>query len=362
MPTRSSLRPLLLVLVAGVLTPLPLRAGDFAVVLHPGTRLAPDGDAFPQGKQDFRDSVGNYGIDDLVVVGGKSAGDAPGSSSFVLLLENPRTAGYSGVETGTPEGGDKARRFPYKEVDVVVPFSLWHRAAPGAEPVLLGRSLTWGYASQLEDRGRDGMYTKFRVVDRSTDEMVRMAVREQMEGLPGLLVDAWSPGVVHQAPRPSVTAARVLELLRQSRSDAAAAVISSSVPVRITYRPSRVVKGPDGRAVVEVDLWNRLPVRARGAIECRQARLVYPDMPARLEEVDAARRQNEARRHSVTCEFDLAPGQKDVARFVIPAEAGTDPRLFRDDEITVADNPSALGEPKRDRSKSKGGRQKKRNK
>jgi hypothetical protein len=279
-------------------------------------------------------------------VNGKAAKDAPDRRGFIVVMEEPVVNAFTSVKSGTPVGEKREVTTPYKGVYVIMPYSFWHRQA-GAEPVLLGRGYVWDKVTQIKTLSFTSSDEKWKVVDYSQEEMVRMAAQESIEKVFVDLADAWSPSVVDQKPQPQTTQKQAAEMLVEAISSS---LHAPELHGGTYFRPSRVRKGEDGNMVIELDLLNRLPVRAHGNIDCRApSPAKKPDNPL------AVRLKGAMDWHFANAGFDLAPGEKAVITFTLEDTKGMDLASFKNAELSIAGTSSALGGRKKDASDEKPG-------
>lgn len=338
--------------VAFMLAFTPVLLGeDFYIVLHPATGLAPDSAVMAERLLKEREPrlLHQYSESQPKRLAGTSVKDAPNTKSFIVVMEKPSGVAYEAVQLGRTHEGTQVR-VPYTGVVAVEPFSIWQRADAGKAPVLLGRGFYWGRATQIKITKPGSTDFEFVKIDRSVDEMIHMAVADQFNTYPSLLADCWSPSVVAQPPTLNVTAQRILEWGKMPTQPPSAMNLSpleqrnvrdkyftpaAMLVVRTTYKPSRITRNADRSPVVELDLNNRLPVAAHGSLECRQ-------------EYTATHRDNHTPapprvlKQSIQYRFRLQPGEKDVARFVLPA--GTDSQTLGDLVIAIDPKNSYLGD------------------
>jgi hypothetical protein len=335
----------LLFILLCLITPIAVRAQQqqqrpqpqqFTVVVHP--KYGVEGNELTLSDS-LEDMPSLYVNGKLQVVVGKSAKDAPATRGYILELEEPTINAFTGSQTGSPPAELRRVTMLYKGVYVIMPFTLWHRAA-GGEPVSLGHGFVWNRVAQVKYRGNDGAVDRYEFVNQSQEQMIRIALIEKFDEFFGRLSAAWSPNVINQTPQPIPNEKQVAAMLRDQEDGA---VHAPKLHGEIIYRPSRVSSDANGNAVVEVDLWNRLPVRAHGTVETRSpSGLPFNAAPPF---------------HKSNVRFDLAPGEKSVARIVFddPDDPRGDLSWFRNDEVSISLH-SALGRTEPDPARGRANR------
>jgi len=290
---------------------------QFTVVIHPKFDL-------PANQATVRDdevdpTPQSYINGQPTFVVGTSAKDAPSTHGFILVLEEPTINSFTSVQTGHQQGTDREKSIPYKGVNVIMPYTLWHRSADG-DPIALGHSFAWNRVAQVKYLGVDGAVDRYQFVNQSQEEMIRLALREKIRDIFLSLSNCWAASVVNQAPQTMPTEKQAIAMLRDAVDGQ---IHTSNLRAAAVFKPSRVSKDEKGNTVVEIDLWNRLPVRASGLIESRsETGLPFNQAPPF---------------HRNSTKFNLAPGEKAVARIVF--DDPDDPRgnlaWFRNDEVFI---------------------------
>lgn len=338
-------------LVMGCAFSVVATAEDLAVVMHPTTGLTPAAIELERKQKPPREvnlKVLTKGKPQLLV--GKSVKEVSGGRAFLIELENPKTLSVPKLQIGSvrkPQGGFQTTGLPYKELVVVGPFSLWHRAAAGADPELLGQAFVWDRAAPIRSTN-SGHTIEYTLTDETPAELTEKVLRKGIFDIPELLSHAVADKLVSEKPKPNLTmegvfvwARNLPPTFKQPFSVGGKLFLDPRMKpppktVSLSFRPSRVVKDEDGDWVVEVDMWNRLPVRAAGMLR-------RPVSKAEGERADALRKMGIGPfTKSQSARFNLAPGEKAVAKFHIPKELSPDPAFFRDKEIIV--DLSALGD------------------
>jgi hypothetical protein len=343
---------LIVALLPFMITCPPASAESLIVLLHPATKLTAADIVFDKkerGSDEGRLAALAKGKPQLVE--GKSAKDAPGGRAFIIELEDPKTVSVPKVMIGEDpnnnRGGVKLATLKYNQLIVVAPFSVWHRAAAGAEPALLGRSFLWGEGAPLRSSGSGGTLT-FTLTGESPEDLLAKVMRKEVWEIPELVSHALADKLIPSPGKPNVTSESVFAWAKKipvtSKPPAVvkegfrykidtSSILKSppeSSHLKVVFRPSRVLKDADGAVVVEADMWNRLPVRASGMVRRNGGK-------AEGQLADRARKDKQIGPLTKTrgAKFDLAPGEKGTVQFHIPKELSTEPAFFRDNEITI---------------------------
>ena len=346
------------------------RAERLVVVAHPDTGLAAEDVQFQ--KENETGYLKALTLLPPLFVSSADVKEAPGERAFVLVLDKPKMQVVTHTSHLIPDGAksDKTREYHTLSVVATVAYTLSYRSEAGGALAELGKGVVWGKASQMnlnEDEEADH-YEKvpYKISSETPEQLTRRAVRDAIQDIPRLVSHAVAPNVLVPKTEPCASSDEVLgwakkipdisswkietKVTNHSRRDMLktratnnfsqlkpAPVFSSKYEAQ--FHPSRVVKNADGSLAVEVDLWNRLPVRVVGGLSRHAS-----EEEEKLQDISSAAAPVTSKRadvytatleRAVDATFDLEPGEKKVASFHIPPEWAVNPDTVRADTITV---------------------------
>lgn len=349
----------------------PAKAERLVIVAHPDTGLAAGDVQFPLEAETWY--LKALTLLPPIFVSSASAKDAPGDRAFVLLIGKPGTQVVNHKDFLTPAGAKSEKTQEYRTISVfaAADFMLCYREEAGGSLAELGKGVVWGEARQMnmdEDEDAD-RYEKvpYKISNETPEQLTHRAVRVAVQDIPRLISHIVAPNILVPKTEPYASADEVMawakkipstyswkvetkvtshsrrEMLTSHRTNNFSRLKPNpqySGTYEAKFNPSRITKNRDGSLTVDVDLWNRLPIRVRGTMYrhcCEQEDELQnassEAAPVTNEKLSSA--FMEKRDRAVHATFDLEPGEKKAATFHVPPEWAVDPALVRNDTIVV---------------------------
>lgn len=314
-------------------------------------------------------ALAGFGTDHPRIVIGKSPTEIASNRTLILQLERPQCIKRLRTTNPMHDGpglSGAIKNFHYQDVVTIQPFSLWFHPDSSTAPILLGGAFVWQHDGQLrrDHSGHPVPWQQFLITNEQVDVLMRNALRHGVGDIPLLMKEALAQNLIvgrgtwNLTPHEAIEWADKLPHVppadpSQIEQDANRAMqdrklsgkmeplyptlprIPSSHEIRVTFRPDRVRLNNEHECVVEVDLWNRLPIAVQGSLH-RYPSKKSPET-AVVRDLHLKDEPGRAYARSMNYTFRLAPGEKGVASFVIPKDVPLKTTAFREDEIAVTD-------------------------
>lgn len=354
-----------------VLPALSVRAERLVVVAHPDTHLAAGDVQFPQEAETWH--LKAVTLLPPLFVPSADVKDAPGDRAFVLVLGKPGTQIVNHLSRLVPGGSGNDQTREYRTISVVAAmgFALCYREEPGGPLAELGRGVVWREASQmnLDEDENANHYERvpYKISQETPEELTRRALQLAVQDIPRLVSHIVTPNVLVPKAEPCASAEQVLAWAKKIPEE-----YSWKINTRVTshgrhgmlathatnnfarlkpapaysgtyeakFHPSRVNRNQDGSLTVEVDLWNRMPIRVAGRMrrDASEEEEALRDISSEAAPVTAEKKSSRFMALwdlAISATFDLEPGEKGVATFHIPPEWAVKPEIVRGDTIVV---------------------------